>query len=47
MQLELQLKPFTGKIYHYSTSNVNGDVRADVSLRGFWVHGQLKLSYIR
>ena len=47
VQLEPQLKPLTGKVYHYGTSNTIEDERVDVSARGFWVRGQLAFSNIR
>ena len=43
MHLEPQLKPHTGEIYHYNASNTKEYARADLSARGFWVHGQLPL----
>ena len=46
MQLEPQLKPFTGEIYNYNTSNTMEDARVDISI-GFWVCGQLAFSDIR
>ena len=36
VQLKLQLKPLTGKIYDYSTTD---DSRVDVSVQEFWVLG--------
>ena len=35
VRLEPQLKPLTGEIYHYNTSNTTKDVRFNVSARGF------------
>ena len=35
VRLEPQLKPLTGEIYHYNTSNTTEDVRVNVSARGF------------
>ena len=47
VQLEPQLKPLEGEIYHYSTSNTAEDTRVYVSARGLWVWGQLAFSDIR
>ena len=47
MRLEPQLKPPTGEIYHYNTSNTTEDARVDISTQGFWVRGQLTFSDIR
>ena len=44
MRLEPQLKPLTGEIYHYNTSNNTEDAKVDVSARGFCVRGQLAFS---
>ena len=46
VRLKPQLKPLTGEIYHYSTSNTVEDAKVDVSARGFWVRGQLSFSDI-
>ena len=46
VRLKPQLKPLTGEIYHYSTSNTVEDAKFDVSARGFWVRGQLAFSDI-
>ena len=47
VRLEPQLKPLTGEVYHYATSNTTEEARVDVSARGFWVRGQLAFSDIR
>ena len=39
VRIEPRLKPLTGKIYHYSTSNNTEDASVDVSEREFRVHG--------
>ena len=44
---EPHLKPLTGEIYHYSTSNITADARVDILAQGFWVCGQLAFSHIR
>ena len=44
---EPHLKPLTGEIYHYSTSNTTADARVDILAQGFWVCGQLAFSHIR
>ena len=47
VRLEPQLKPLTGEVYHYSTSNTTVDARVDGSARGFWTRRQLAFSDIR
>ena len=47
MRLESHLKPPTGEVYHYSTSNTTVDARVDGSARGFWTRRQLAFSDIR
>ena len=37
VQLKPQLKPLTGKMFHYSTSNTTDDAMVDVLAREFWV----------
>ena len=46
LRLGLQLKPLTGEIYNYSTSNPTEDASVDVSAQRFWVCGQLAFSNI-
>ena len=47
VNIEPQLTPLSGEVFHHRSPNTTEDARVDISARSFWVRGQVAFSDVR